>query len=145
MMKIQNTRRFWMSAVAILAVTAVGTAQIRQILKVVGVAAAVKQFGPDINKAINKLSGHQDTPAKMSKVVPILTVGVGKSNAIGAAQVTGPKSAVDLVEAVAQPEAGLFGNEIRVRALIPVSSKEVANGIKAVDGVGVTGIVDLKL
>lgn len=145
MMKIQNARRFWMSTVAILAVTAVGTAQIRQILKVVGVAAAVKQFGPDINKAINKLSGHQDTQAKMSKVVPILTVGIGKSNAIGAAQVTGPKSAVDLVEAVAQPEAGLFGNEIRVRALIPVSSKDVANGIKAVDGVGVTGIVDLKL
>jgi hypothetical protein len=48
------------------------------------------------------------------------------------------------VKAVAQPEAKVFG-ELRIRALIPVESKNVIQNIKKVEGVGVTGIVDLKL
>lgn len=132
-------------AVASVALVAVGATQIRQAIKIIGVAAAVKQFGPDINRAINKLSNHKDTALQTTKVVPILTVGIGKSNAIGAAQVTGAKSIVETVEAVAAPETELFGKEIRIRAMIPVSSKDVSKGIKKVDGVGVSGIVDLKL
>lgn len=138
-------KRFALILAGTLALTAIGATQIRQVIKIVGVAAAVKQFGPDINKAINKLSGHKDSAQKMTKVVPILVVGLGKNNAIGAAQVTGTRTVIDQVEAVASPEAKLFGNEIRVRALIPVSSKDVDSGLKTVDGVGVTGIVDLKL
>lgn len=125
--------------------TSVAMPQIKQIIKVVGVGAAVKQFNKDINRAINKLANRSDTAERMTKVVPILTVGIGKSNAIGAAQVTGPKRLVDTVEAVAAPETELFGKEIRIRAMIPVSSGDLGKGIKAVDGVGVSGIVDLKL
>ncbi|MCE9560113.1 MAG: hypothetical protein K8R88_14340 [Armatimonadetes bacterium] len=125
--------------------TSVAMPQIKQIIKVVGVGAAVKQFNKDINRAINKLANRSDTAERMTKVVPILTVGIGKSNAIGAAQVTGPKKLVDTVEAVAAPETELFGKEIRIRAMIPVSSGDLGKGIKAVDGVGVSGIVDLKL
>ncbi len=129
-----------------LALTAIAAPQIKEILKVVGVGAAVKQFGPDINKAINKLSGQKDTAVKSTKVVPIISIGVGGKNSyIGAAQVMGTAATLKKVEAVASPEADLFGKEIRVRALIPVATKEVQNGIKAVDGVGVSGIVDLKL
>jgi hypothetical protein len=51
------------------------------------------------------------------------------------------------VQAVASPEADLFGREIRIRALIPVDSIDITNprDINGVQGVGVTGIVDLKL
>jgi len=139
------TKKWILVTVASLSMVAAGTGQIREILKVLGVGAAVQRFGPDINKAINKLSGHKDTDATFTKVVPILTVGIGKSSAIGAAQVTGKKSNVDKVRAVAAPETELFGKEIRIRALIPISNDKVDQGINKVEGVGISGIVDLKL
>jgi hypothetical protein len=139
------TKKWILVAVASLSMVAVGTGQIREILKVLGVGAAVQKFGPDINKAINKLAGHKDTDATFTKVVPILTVGIGKSSAIGAAQVTGKRSNVEKVRAVAAPETELFGKEIRIRALIPISNDKVDQGIKKVEGVGISGIVDLKL
>ena len=139
------TKKWILVTVASLSMVAAGTGQIREILKVLGVGAAVQRFGPDINKAINKLSNHKDTDATFTKVVPILTVGIGKSSAIGAAQVTGKKSNVDKVRAVAAPETELFGKEIRIRALIPISNDKVDQGIKKVEGVGISGIVDLKL
>ena len=80
-----------------------------------------------------------------TKVVPILSVGIGRSSAIGAAQVMGAPSQVDKVVAVAQPEADLFGRTVRIRGLIPVSSKDVVKDIKTVDGVGITGLVDIRL
>lgn len=133
------------TAVLVLALVSVGTPQIGRIIKVLGVGAAVKQFGPEMNRAMNKLTNHTDTEAETTKVVPILTVGIGKSSGIGAAQVTGPRSAVEKVEAVAAPETELFGKEVRIRGLIPVESKDVVKSIKKVEGVGITGIIDLKL
>jgi hypothetical protein len=132
-------------AVGVLAVAAVGTTQIKEILKIVGVGAAVQKFGPDINKGINKLSGHHDTATMTTKVVPIISGGIGGRTAIGAAQVMGPASAVSKVNAVAQLDQDLFGREIKIRAMIPVTSKGVLKDIKAVPGVGISGIVDLKL
>ncbi len=117
---------------------------IMDVVKVVGVGAAVRQFNKDINKAFNGLTGHKDTPEATTKVVPILSVKIIRGdNAIGAAQVSGPKAQVDKVTAVAQPETELLG--IRARGFIPVSSRDVVNDIKRVEGVAVTGIVDLKL
>lgn len=124
-----------------------GGGQIREIIKILGVGAAVKQFGPDINKAINGLTDHKDTNASYTKVVPIITIGLKDSTgAIGAAQVMGTKANVNKVKAVASPEAVLFG-EIGIRALIPIATDNPtdAKNLKAVDGVGVSGIVDLKL
>ncbi len=129
----------------VLALTAIGMPQFRQVLKVVGVGAAVQQFGPDINKAINGLTKHENTNSRYTKVVPILSVGLGKSSAIGAAQVMGPKVLVDKVKSVISPETELFGKEIRIRALIPSSNKTVTTKFETVVGVGVSGIVDLKL
>jgi len=123
---------------------AVAAPQIKQIIKVVGVGAAVKQFGPEINRSINRLSNHKDTTTATTKVVPIISAGIASRQAIGAAQVMGPKSKVDQVQAVAQLEQDLFGREIKVRAMIPVSSTNVTN-IRKVEGVSVSGIVDLKL
>jgi len=140
-----NRARVLAVAAATLMIAPLAAPQIREVIKVIGVGAAVKQFNKDINKAINKLSNRSDTAERSTKVVPILTVGIGKSNAVGAAQIMGPKRLIDKVQAVAAPETELFGKEIRIRALIPVSSVDVTKGIKTVDGVGVSGIVDLKL
>lgn len=124
---------------------AFGQIDIGDVIKVLGVGAAVKQFGPEINRSLNKLSGHKDTASVTTKVVPILSIKILRGdNAIGAAQVSGPKAQVDKVQAVAQPETNIFG-AVRARVFIPVSSKDVVKDIKKVDGVAVTGIVDLKL
>ena len=142
---MNRRKKVTLAIIGLVAISAVGFTQIKQLIKIVGVGAAVKQFSPQINKAINDLSSHKDTVALATKVVPILSIGLGKSSAVGAAQVMGPKKLVDTVTAVAQPETELFGKEVRIRALIPVSSTDVIKDIKRVDGVGVSGIVDLKL
>ncbi|MCC6687408.1 MAG: hypothetical protein IT205_10550 [Fimbriimonadaceae bacterium] len=138
-------KRIALIATAALVLSTTALPQIRQAIKIIGVGAAVQKFGPDMNKALNRLTKHTDTPARYTKVVPILTVGIGKSSAIGAAQVMGPKSLVDKVKAVAAPETELFGKEIRIRALIPTSNKTITDKFETVDGVGVSGIVDLKI
>jgi hypothetical protein len=143
----RNLYKISVFGLVLFAMTAMAAPQIKQVIKILGVGAAVKQFGPDINREFNKLTGHKDTNASYTKVVPIITVGVKNSRgAIGAAQVMGTKANVQKVQAVASPELSMFG-EINLRAMIPVDSMDVtdAKNIKAVDGVGVSGIVDLKL
>jgi hypothetical protein len=129
--------------VALLLVSAIAAPQIKEVIKIVGVGAAVERFGPDINKAVNKVSGHKDSYSMTTKTVPIISVGRGRG-AIGAAQVMGTKDRVDQVKAVAQIE-GEFLGEFRIRALIPVSTKDVVRDVRRVEGVGVSGILDLKL
>jgi hypothetical protein len=130
--------------VTIVAATAVAMPQIRQIIKIVGVAAAVKQFGPQINTSLNRLSSHTDTEKAATKVVPIISAGVNSRKAIGAAQVMGPKSMVDKVGAVAQLDQDLFGREVKIRAMIPIEGNDVTK-LRRVEGVGVSGIIDLRL
>ena len=129
-------------AVATLGVVSIGATQGRQILKLLGIGAAVQKFGPEINRGMNKLASHKDTSSSWTKVVPIISVGSRK--AIGAAQVIGPKSKVEGVKAVAQLDQDLFGREVKIRALIPVESEGLSN-IRRVENVGVSGIVDFKL
>jgi hypothetical protein len=140
-----NRKKGILIAGAALALFAVGATQVREIIKIVGVGAAVKQFGPQINSAINKLASHTDTTTRSTKVVPIISAGINSRKAIGAAQVMGPKSLVDKVQAVAQLDQDLFGSEVKIRAMIPVESQDVIKNIRKVDGVGISGIVDLKL
>ena len=146
MTKIQR-RRAWLATGLVAVLLTASYGQVREIIKVIGVGAAVRQFGPEINRAFNNLTGHSDTNARFSKVVPIISVGLNSRDAIGAAQVMGTRTQVQKVQAVASPEADLFGREIKIRALIPVDSIDITNprDINGVPGVGVTGIVDLKL
>lgn len=143
----KTSRRLIAVAALAVAAVAIGSGQIREAIKIIGVGAAVKQFAPEINRQINKLARHTDTQAKFTKVVPIITVGLNTRGAIGAAQVMGTRAQVQKVQAVAQPEVDLFGREIKIRALIPVDSLNITDpgNIKPVPGVGVSGIVDLKL
>jgi hypothetical protein len=138
-------RKLALSLAGVLVLSAVGATQIRQVIKLIGVGAAVKQFGPEINRGINRLTSHRDTYDMTTKVVPIISGGINSRNAVGAAQVMGPRDKVDEVQAVAQIDQDLFGREVKIRAMIPISSREIVKDIKRVEGVGVSGIVDLKL
>jgi hypothetical protein len=135
-------RKFAVSVGALLVLVTIGSTQLMAILKTAGMAAAVNTFGKDINKALNKLQNHTDTPAVSSKMVVIFTAGIGTRSQIGMAQVMGPKAKLDQVGAVAQLEQNLFG--VKIRALIPVESEKVTD-IRKIEGTSVTGIVDIKL
>ncbi len=137
-----NRKKALIIAAATLGVAAIGATQVGQIIKVVGIGAAVQKFGPDINKAMNKLASHSDTSTSWTKVVPIISV--GSRRAIGAAQVIGPKSKVEGVKAVAQLDQDLFGREVKLRAMIPIDSEGVSN-IHRVEDVGIGGIVDFRI
>lgn len=92
----------------------------------------------------NVLSGNPviaETPVSQ-KVVPIISAGQGIR--IGGALVAGSKSKLGEVVAVAQLE-GQFGDAVRVRVLVPVSSEDVVRNISRVPETSVIGLVDIKL
>ena len=112
------------------------------ILKVGGVGILVDRFGGQINDFLNKILDQNNlSTTYTTKVVPI--VSVGTNGYIGAAQVTGPASEVERVEAVAQLEAS-FNNVARVKGLVPIDSKNPVNASR-IQGVGVSAIIDLKI
>jgi len=129
-----------------------GLAQVSigSLIKLFGIGYVVRQFGPQINDAINTLMlNNSAANRQMTKVVPILSVGVGVSAPggayIGAAQVQGPKAAVEQVQAVAQIE-GAFMDAVRLRGLVPVDSLNPLPGnLHRIYGVGVTALVDFRL
>jgi hypothetical protein len=139
---MNNKKRALLVAAGVLGLSAIGATQVGQLLKIVGIGAVVQKFGPDINKAMNKLATHDDTNTSWTKVVPILSV--GSRRAIGAAQVMGPRSKVETVKAVAQLDQDLFGREVKIRAMIPIDSDGLSN-IHRVENVGVSGVVDFKV
>ena len=151
-------QRGWKSTVAVAAVVAMiaggaGFAagqSIGSLIKLFGIGYVVKTFGPQINDAINSLMlNNEAANRQMTKVVPILSVVVGVqvsgASYIGAAQVQGPKSAVDKVQAVAQVEAQ-WSDVARLRGLIPVDSLNPIGGdLHRVYGVGVSALIDFSL
>ena len=76
-----------------------------------------------------------------TKVVPIITIGTG--GYVGAAQVTGETALVDRTEAVLQLE-GDFSGQFRIKALIPIDSKNPVN-FSRVQGVGVSAMIDVRI
>ena len=121
-------------------------AQFDKILKGGGIAYLITQFGPEINKFVNKLTKTDTTDKDFdTKVVPILSGGTGTY--AGAVQVAGPVDSVKKVVAVAQVEGKFNPLGMRVRALIPIEDKNVKDvtKLKRVTGVGVSGLLDVKL
>ncbi|GIV09138.1 MAG: hypothetical protein KatS3mg019_1229 [Fimbriimonadales bacterium] len=121
----------------------VAYAQLGQVLKAGGIALAVDRFGGDMDRAINRLTNTKPDKNFATKVVPILSAGNGAH--IGAAQVMGKPDVVKQVQAVAQVEGDFLGREVRLRALIPISTKNPQRSINRVEGVGVSGIIDIRL
>lgn len=148
-MKIKHKLAAGLVIIALITcIIAAGVTPIRagvgDVLKGAGLALLVAQFDDDINDAINKLTMNKGVGVKdRTKVVPILSIGKGAY--VGAAQVSGPAHLVDKVKAVAQLETGFSGKTFRIKALVPVESKDVVKDIKRVSGVGVSAIVDVRL
>lgn len=142
MKRIRPKPRILLAVLACGLLVTAAAPQLKEALKVLGVGAAITQFGPEINRALNSLTKHKDTPQAATKVVPILTL--GGRGAIGGAQVMGAKTNVDKVRAVLQLETTFLG-EFTIRAMIPVSSDRDLSNPRRVNGVGVSGLLDLRL
>ena len=120
-----------------------GYTQLDKILKAGGIAVVVDRLGKDIDRFVNNLTTTKPDKNFATKVVPIISV--GKGTHVGAAQVMGKPELVQKVQAVAQVEGDFMGREIRVRGLIPVSTKNPGRNLDRVEGVGVSAIIDIRL
>ncbi len=119
-------------------------AGIGSVLKGGAIVLLVDKFGNGLNSTINKLTANKGVAVnEMTKIVPIISIGGGSY--AGAAQVSGPASRVKLVQAVAQLETSFSGKTFRIKALVPVASKNTINNIKRVSGVGVSAVIDVRL
>lgn len=113
------------------------------ILKAGGIALLVDKFADPLNNFINTLTAKHGVSAEYAtKVVPVITVGSGTY--VGAAQVTGPQELVEATKAVLQLEGDFNGDTFRVKALIPIDSKNPTN-FSRVQGVGVSAQIDVKI
>ena len=113
------------------------------VLKVGGIGFIVDKFKGPLNSFINTLTfKHNAGSDYATKVVPILTLGSG--GYIGAAQVMGPQDLVDKTEAVIQIEGNFNGSQFRVKALVPIDSKNPVNFTR-VNGVGISAIIDVRI
>jgi len=112
-------------------------------LKIGGIAFVVSRFGGQINDGINSIMAQNGVmPDAKTKVVPIIRMGSGDSTAVGAAQVVGPPSQVDKVQAVG--EGVLRIGSVQGRLLIPLSTKRaVTDNIRGVGGVGVSANIKI--
>jgi hypothetical protein len=76
------------------------------------------------------------------KYVPILSLLEGTR--LGVARVNGPRSRIALTQAVAQFSIN-FGNFLEIDIYVPISTREPGRSLSRVQGVGVTGLGDIRL
>jgi hypothetical protein len=113
------------------------------ILGGVGGGFVVAAIAGPLNDFINTVTlNHGGTVEEATKVVPIVSLGSGTK--IGAAQVSGPKAAIDRTRAVAQLET-TFQSRLGIKVLIPVDSENPLERFRRVRGVGVSAVIDLRL
>ena len=113
------------------------------VLKVGGIGYLVDRYADELNDFINALTAkHGVSSEYATKVVPIITIGSG--GYVGAAQVSGPQELVDECKAALQLEGNFMSNTFRVKALIPIDSKNPTN-FSRVQGVGVSAQIDVKI
>lgn len=147
----KQRNRFLIPVLAVMVTVALLTAVVSTagvnlggVLKGAGIVLLVDKFGNGLNKTINTLTANKGVSVnEMTKIVPIISLGAGAY--AGAAQVSGPASRVKLVKAVAQLETSFSGQTFRIKALVPVASKNVVSNIKRVSGVGVSAVIDVRL
>ena len=132
--------------VCLLSVAAVPATQafsLGDVLKVGGIGFVVDKFSGPLNNFINTLTAkHGAGTDYATKVVPIITIGSG--GYVGAAQITGPQELVDRTKACLQLEGNFNGKQFRVKALIPIDSKNPVK-FSRVQGVGVSALIDVKI
>ncbi len=119
------------------------------IIKTLGIGYAVRTFAPQINNFVNDLLQNRGVAVReKTKVVPILSIAIGVNSPggayIGAAQVSGPKAAVDRVQAVAELDAD-FQQAFRIKILVPVDNLQPWVAFRRVNGVGVSAVIDIRI
>ena len=123
------------------------SAQVGEVIKGAAIGLLVNQFGGQIDRFVNTLTGNKpDGLRETTRVVPIVSIGDGAF--VGAVQITGPKNKVSLVRAVARVEGETkIGNTLRVTALVPISTTKPSDvtSLSRVKGVGVSAIIDYRL
>lgn len=111
------------------------------VVKVGGVVWVVSEYGEEINKFINTLLDNNDAKTDAStKVVVIISP---RGRYIGAAQVAGPRAAVEKVRAVVQLEERFMAG-IRVKAMVPIENEKATN-LRRVQGVAVSAVIDVRI
>ena len=131
------------SILVIPAMSTVSAFSLGSVLKVGAIGLLVDQFSKPLNSFINSLTAKNGVSSDYAtKVVPIIVVGSGTYT--GAAQVTGPNELVDKTQAVLQLEGNFNGDTFRVKALIPIDTKNVTS-FNRVQGVGVSAQIDVKI
>lgn len=126
-----------------LAMPAVQAIGLGDILKVGGIGYLVDRFAGPLNNFINTLTFKNNAGNDYAtKVVPVLTMGSG--GYVGAVQITGDQELVDRTQAVLQLEGDFNGRQFRVKALIPIDSKNPVNFTR-VQGVGVSAVIDVRI
>lgn len=108
-------------------------------VKLLGIGYLVKQNAKSLDKFINEITLRRNVPINQAtKVVPILSI--GDKGYVGAAQVMGPKEAVNKVQAVFQIEESL--DRFRIKVLVPSDS---LTGLRRVEKVGISALIDVAL
>ena len=131
------------SFVLVNSVPTVNASILGDIFKVGGIGYLVDRYADELNDFINSQMGKNGVSSEYAtKVVPIITVGSG--GYVGAAQVSGPQELVDQCKAALQLEANFMDRTFRVKALIPIDSKNPTN-FNRVQGVGVSAQIDVKI
>lgn len=145
--------KFWAGALALSAALGLASSRTAQagpfdgvlgkVIKVGGIGFVVKQFGPEINKAINTLLQQKGVRySGRTKVVPAFAIGSGAY--IGGAQIQGDEEPIDKAKYVAAVEIPI--GRFRGKAYLPVNSlTKGLSKLKPIQGVGVTAIIDFKI
>lgn len=108
-------------------------------VKLVGIGYLVKQNAKALDKFINEITVRRNVPINQAtKVVPILSI--GDKGYVGAAQVMGPKEAVNKTQAVFQIEESL--DRFRIKVLVPSDS---LTSLRRVEKVGISALIDVSL
>ncbi len=142
-MKISKRMAAVLVALSLLAGGTALAVDLTDLIGVVGGGFLVSAIAGPANDFINTITFNQKIGVtETTKVVPIVSIGSG--TAIGAAQVAGPKEAVDRTKAVAQLET-TFQGRLRIKILVPMDSENPLQGIRRVQGVGVSAVIDFRL
>lgn len=114
-----------------------------KVLKVGGIGFLVKQFGPEINKAINTLLQQKGIRyAGRTKVVPAFAIGSGAY--VGAVQLQGDEGPIDKAKYCAQLEIPV--GRFRGKMYVPVNSLTPGKAkLKPIQGVGVAAVIDFRI
>lgn len=116
-------------------------ADLRQALK--GAAAETPTAAPVVETVPSQEPRQWQPPERYDdKYVPIISLLQGTR--LGVARLNGPRSRITLTQAVVQFSIG-FGDFVDIDIYVPVSTREPARSISRVQGVGVTGLGDLRL